>query len=120
LERPDIIDKPNPPVSVISSEKTSASQKQVEFVVDEISVPARNKIVTIPPAPSDHYPDTNGGEDRDPLARERRLKVKEVSPLIFSDIAYYPFLKLHVLNYILCYEDGGIAPCILMLGNRWC
>ncbi|PNF28987.1 hypothetical protein B7P43_G15100 [Cryptotermes secundus] len=77
LERPDIIDQPNHPVSV-SSEKTSASQKQVEVLVEEVSVPPHNKIITIPPAPSDHYPDTNGGEDPDPIARERRLKVKEV------------------------------------------
>jgi len=78
LERPDVIEQPNPPVSVSSSQKTSASQKQIEVVVEEISVPPHNRIVTIPPAPSDHYPDTNGGEDRDPVARERRLKVKEV------------------------------------------
>lgn len=36
-------------------------------------------IVTVPPAPSNHYPDVNRGEDKDPVARERRDKVKEVS-----------------------------------------
>lgn len=35
-------------------------------------------IVTVPPAPSDHYPSITGGEDSDPVAKERRNKVKEV------------------------------------------
>ncbi|XP_023712237.1 mannosyl-oligosaccharide alpha-1,2-mannosidase IA isoform X1 [Cryptotermes secundus] len=92
LERPDIIDQPNHPVSV-SSEKTSASQKQVEVLVEEVSVPPHNKIITIPPAPSDHYPDTNGGEDPDPIARERRLKVKEMMKHAWDNYMRYAWGK---------------------------
>lgn len=104
LERPDIIDQPNLPVSVSSSIKTSASQKQVEVVV-EVSVPPHNKIITIPPAPSDHYPDTNGGEDPDPVARERRLKVKEVCGVykVYQElvIVFHNYLVLcSVRNYL--------------------
>lgn len=42
-------------------------------------VPQVAPVVTVPAAHSDHYPDINRGEDRDPVARERRSKVKEVS-----------------------------------------
>lgn len=38
-------------------------------------------IVTIPPASSDHYPLVINGEDSDPVIRERRNKIKEVSTL---------------------------------------
>lgn len=41
-------------------------------------VPQESRIVTVPPAFSDHYPLVNRGEDSDPVARERRNKVKEV------------------------------------------
>lgn len=41
-----------------------------------------NEILTIPPAPSDHYPLVINGEDRDPIIRKRRNKVKEVSAVI--------------------------------------
>ncbi|XP_015431671.1 PREDICTED: mannosyl-oligosaccharide 1,2-alpha-mannosidase IB-like [Dufourea novaeangliae] len=35
---------------------------------------------TVPPAPADKLPLTVGGEDKDPIARERRDRVKERSP----------------------------------------
>lgn len=35
---------------------------------------------TVPPAPASKLPLTVGGEDKDPIARQRRDKVKEVSP----------------------------------------
>lgn len=40
--------------------------------------------VTVPPAPSDRYPDVNRGEDRDSQARQRRDKVKQVRVIFFS------------------------------------
>lgn len=39
-------------------------------------------IQTVPPALADVLPLTVGGEDKDPVARQRRDKVKEVSKLI--------------------------------------
>lgn len=36
-------------------------------------------IVIVPPAPADVLPMLVGGEDKDPIARQRRDKVKEVS-----------------------------------------
>lgn len=40
---------------------------------------AVNLLQTVPPLESDHYPVIHGGEDKDPTARVRRDKVKEVS-----------------------------------------
>lgn len=40
---------------------------------------AVNLLQTVPPLESDHYPVIYGGEDKDPTARVRRDKVKEVS-----------------------------------------
>lgn len=37
-----------------------------------------DNIETVPPAPAEKYPVVVGGEDKDPVARERRNKVKEV------------------------------------------
>ncbi|XP_046991848.1 mannosyl-oligosaccharide alpha-1,2-mannosidase IA-like, partial [Schistocerca americana] len=73
LERPDIFVEPV--VSVSAALKTN---KPVENVIEENAAQKEQKIVTIPPAPSDRYPATFGGEDADPIARERRNKVKEV------------------------------------------
>lgn len=40
----------------------------------------KNEVLeTVPPAPASKLPLTVGGEDKDPIARERRDKVKEVS-----------------------------------------
>lgn len=41
-------------------------------------IPQESRIVTVPPAISDRYPLVTHGEDKDPSARERRNKVKEV------------------------------------------
>ncbi|XP_018575505.1 mannosyl-oligosaccharide alpha-1,2-mannosidase IA-like [Anoplophora glabripennis] len=73
LERPDM-----------GFQRTSSTARQpiVANQVDE-NVGAEDlggpEIVTVPPAPSDHFPLTIGGEDKDSTARERRDKVKEVS-----------------------------------------
>jgi len=37
-------------------------------------------LVTVPPAPANKLPIIVGGEDKDPVARQRRDKVREVSP----------------------------------------
>ncbi|RZB38857.1 hypothetical protein BDFB_013443 [Asbolus verrucosus] len=42
-------------------------------------IPQEAGVVTVPPAISDRYPVVSNGEDKDPAARERRSKVKEVS-----------------------------------------
>ncbi|KAJ8921862.1 hypothetical protein NQ315_008494 [Exocentrus adspersus] len=74
LERPD--------VGLHDVRKASSTEKQPVFAnqVDE-NVGAEDMeasgVVTVAPAPSDHYPLTVGGEDKDSVARERRDKVKE-------------------------------------------
>lgn len=47
-------------------------------LVEDI-LPLESRILTVPPALSDHYPLVTHGEDSDSVARERRNKVKEVS-----------------------------------------
>lgn len=77
LERPDIGDAMNKP-SESSSTKAGEPQKQiVENVVDMAEF--AQKIHTVPPLETEHYPVLMGGEDKDPTARIRRDKVKEVS-----------------------------------------
>lgn len=49
-------------------------------------------IVTVPPAQSDHYPLVIGGEDKDPVAKERREKVKEVCKNCKITYIFYGFL----------------------------
>lgn len=73
LERPDVV------VPVVSVSAAMKTEKAPESVLEEIASQKQEKIVTIPPAPSNHYPDVNGGEDPDRSAKERRLKVKEVN-----------------------------------------
>lgn len=72
LERPDM---------GIQKQPSTAKQPAVQNQVDE-NVGAEDlggpEIVTVPPAPSDHFPLTVGGEDKDPSAKKRRDKVKEV------------------------------------------
>lgn len=43
-----------------------------------------DEMFKIPPAPSDHYPLVTNGEASDPVSRERRNKVKEVSGALFD------------------------------------
>lgn len=63
LERPDM-----------GLRKSTSSTARTKF--------SQEDIFTVPPAPSDHYPLTTHGEDKDPVIRERRNKVKEVSAVI--------------------------------------
>lgn len=76
LERPDMglqqktsstASKPNHNLP-----EPNAAGDHVEGVLQE------SRIVTVPPALSDHYPLISHGEDSDAVARERRNKVKEV------------------------------------------
>lgn len=78
LERPDI-GKPK-----TSSTKTPHDLGEGERVgrgLDD-NVGAEDlgaqEIVTVPPAISDHYPLTRGGEETDPVAKERREQIKKV------------------------------------------
>ncbi|KAJ8927349.1 hypothetical protein NQ314_020197 [Rhamnusium bicolor] len=90
LERPDL-----------GRPKTSSTVRQPNIVnqVDE-NVGAEDlggqDIVTVPPAPSDHYPLITGGEDQHVTAKERREKVKEVSELPVNLLKYQP--RVHKLN----------------------
>lgn len=69
LERPDL---------GLKRSTSSTSRPKISQEDDEI--------FKIPPAPSDHYPLTTNGEDKDPTMRERRNKVKEVGNPNFSKI----------------------------------
>ncbi|KAK7790855.1 hypothetical protein R5R35_010728 [Gryllus longicercus] len=90
LEKPDVIG-PNPPLmSVVAPVKT---EKTVETAIEEIGVPKQDSVVTVPPAPSNRYPDTNDGEDRDPVTRERRAKVKEMMRHAWDNYVRYAWGK---------------------------
>ena len=65
LEKPD--------VGSDSRVRTSSSVTYVVHAVNE------DTYETVPPAPVHKYPLTVGGEDKDPIARQRRDKVREVS-----------------------------------------
>lgn len=88
LERPDIFVEPV--VSVSAAMKTN---KPIENVIEENAAQKEEKIVTIPPAPSDRYPATFGGEDADPVARERRNKVKEMMRHAWDNYVRYAWGK---------------------------
>lgn len=84
-----VLERPNMDLNLKpKSSSTSTASRPVEDFHDGAVasdndvgglVPQVAPIVTVPPAHSDHYPDINHGEDSDPVARERRAKVKEVS-----------------------------------------
>lgn len=87
LERPDM-----------GFQRTSSTARQpvVANQVDE-NVGAEDlggpEIVTVPPAPSDHFPLTIGGEDKDSTARERRDKVKEMMKHAWDNYVRYAWGK---------------------------
>lgn len=81
LERPDIGPFQRPSSTASKSEIINQLDENVGREIESVLIAQETSIITVPPAPSDHYPDVNKGEDRDPLARERRNKVKEVSHL---------------------------------------
>lgn len=80
LERPDM--------SLQQRTSSTASKpnnlKGPSAGLEEVGLAPR--IVTIPPAHSDHYPLTRNGEDKDNIARERRNKVKQVSNFVFYSL----------------------------------
>ena len=70
LEKPEVKDD--------SRVRASSSSSLVLHRKDDV-------LETVPPAPASKLPLTVGGEDKDPVARERRDKVKEVStPFFYS------------------------------------
>jgi len=90
LERPDIGDSVNKPS--ISSTKTEESLKPIiENVVDMAEF--AQKIHTVPPLDSDHYPAIQSGEDKDPTARIRRDKIKEMMKHAWDSYVRYAWGK---------------------------
>ncbi|GLV45294.1 alpha-Mannosidase class I a [Carabus blaptoides fortunei] len=95
LERPNMdLNLKNKPSS------TSTASKPAEEVLEAGEnnaagglVPQVAPIVTVPPAHSDHYPDVNRGEDPDPVARERRAKVKEMMKHAWDNYVRYAWGK---------------------------
>nr|CAD7394139.1 unnamed protein product [Timema cristinae] len=75
LERPDIIGL-NPALPNISEHKTDFPHFK-GVGLEQVLPQRKAMLITVPPAPSDHNPITMGGEDSDPITRERRDKVKE-------------------------------------------
>lgn len=76
LERPD--------VGLKRASSTARQAVDENVGAEDLGGP---EVVTVPPASSDRYPLTVGGEDGDPTARERRDKVKEVR---LCDMFYLP------------------------------
>lgn len=80
LERPDIGPFQKTSSTASKAEIINQLDENVGREIDGIAGGFDSfAIVTVPPALSDHYPDVNKGEDHDPIARERRNKVREVS-----------------------------------------
>lgn len=118
LERPnmDLNIKNKPSSTSTASKPAEEVQEGGENNAAGGLVPQVAPIVTVPPAHSDHYPDVNRGEDPDPVARERRAKVKEVScvneqsnphsltviALHFHLVQWYKSDRVHTCMYILC------------------
>lgn len=76
-------------------------------LVDE-GVPQESRIVTVPPALSDHYPLVTRGEDSDPVTKERRNKVKEVRRIIIviNYITYFLLTTYNSLPYTFLLKLG--------------
>lgn len=79
LERPDIGPFQKTSSTASKSEIANQLDENVGKEIDGAIMQQESSIVTVPPALSDRYPDVNKGEDTDPVARERRNKIKEVS-----------------------------------------
>lgn len=73
LERPDIR---IPKVSSTPRQINIPPQLDENVKVEDVELDTA--IITVPPALSDHYPLTTGGEDQDAVAKERRETVKQV------------------------------------------
>ncbi|CAH1975273.1 unnamed protein product [Acanthoscelides obtectus] len=74
-----------------STSKTNDLNQVDESVIAEGTV--AEKIVTVPPAISDHYPIVKGGEDPDPAVREKRDKVKEMMKHAWGNYVRYAWGK---------------------------
>lgn len=79
-----VLERPNMDFGKV--QQSSSTSSKVEQVIHDNQgevgqsafLPQVAPIVTVPPAPSDHYPVVTGGADKDAVTRERREKVKEV------------------------------------------
>lgn len=87
LERPEY----NKPSTSSSTKMVETQQKQQETVAN---VEVDNElIVTVPPSFSDHYPLISKGEDSDPVVRERRNKVLEMTKHAWNNYVRYAWGK---------------------------
>ncbi|CAG9824004.1 unnamed protein product [Phaedon cochleariae] len=86
LERPDIV---NPRTS--STRRSAVSQQEQRNDAKDVKI--LDDILTVPAAISDRYPVVKGGEDKDPVARERRNKVKEMMKHAWSNYVRYAWGK---------------------------
>lgn len=75
-------------------------------------------VVTVPPAHSEHYPLISNGEDGDPVTRERRNKVKEVSTELYviSDLFIWGLFVLYVTLFYLLDLNSRI---IYIIGTQF-
>jgi mannosyl-oligosaccharide alpha-1,2-mannosidase len=97
LERPDVsVNKGAASSSTKVFEPEDKGLVIREGIVDSVgAAPPENSpgVVTVPPSYADHYPNTNKGQDSDPVARMRRAKVLEVY-LSFSYFSYDSILPI--------------------------
>lgn len=92
-----VLERPNMEIGIKKepSSSTAAKEEKNMVIVEEndsgarqtveggpLGLPQVAPIVTVPPAIASHYPLVNGGEDKDPVAKERRNKIKEVSKFL--------------------------------------
>nr|CAH7746703.1 unnamed protein product [Callosobruchus chinensis] len=87
-----VLERPDWGMQKSSSTSKSNDLNQVdESVIAEEAV--EEKVVTVPPAISDHYPVMKGGEDPDPAVREKRDKVKEMMKHAWGNYVRYAWGK---------------------------
>lgn len=93
LERPDMGLNKKTSSSTIRSIVKPLDQAPLRGPETNLLIKEGSDIITVPPAPSDHYPKTTGGEDEDPEARERRNKVKEMMKHAWDNYVKYAWGK---------------------------
>lgn len=81
LERPDL---GRPKTSSTASRLLALNQVDENVGAEDLGLGVQDsRIVTVPAALSEHYPLINNGEDKNPTARERRNKIKEVRDSLY-------------------------------------
>ncbi|XP_075216551.1 alpha-Mannosidase class I a [Lycorma delicatula] len=89
LERPDFNINIHPSIS--SSMKSEVKQKTIDSIIGKLEL--AETIITVPPAESSRYPLVTGGEDKDPVSRKRRNKVKEMMKHAWDNYVRYAWGK---------------------------